>query len=88
MDGSDFFKVLKEQTYGAIIEMALLNEPKQKILYETSYESIKEVDEIILETIDFVNNKKNYQYGNKYKPELTTGKKQVLKKLNKLLKEA
>ena len=82
-----FFALMKQQRYGDIVESALLKHSKKKIMFEMEYENIENLNNDILETIDFVLSVSNYQYSNKYKPELTTGKKQTLKKLNKLFEK-
>lgn len=79
------FKIMEEQTFGAIVGCALENWTKRKIQSEFEYGSIEEVDEKIKETIYWVLSIKNYEYHNKYKPNLTANKTKALKKLKKLL---
>lgn len=87
MNEDSFFRLMKEQSYGSIVMSALLNYSKSKIMEEAEYENLSIVDSEILETIKYVESIKHYIYSNKYRPELTTGKRQVLKKLDKLLKK-
>lgn len=84
----EFFKTMKEQTFGAIVGCALEGRTKKEMLCDFDYDSIEELDSKILETIYWVLSIRDYQYGNKYKPQLTAGKTKALKKLKKLLNRA
>lgn len=82
------FKIMKEQTFGAIVGCALEDWTKEAMQDDFEYDNIEEVDEKIKETIGWVLSIKNYQYRNKYKPYLIANKEQALEKLFKLLKGA
>ena len=80
-------RFMREQLYGSLVMFVLERKSKKYILNEFEYETMEELNSFICETISFVGNTPNYQYGHKYKPHLKGDKKYVLKKLDKLLKE-